>query len=128
MGRKAKAKREPKKASAIPTVRPVPNWPLLVLSLIGIALTTYLSWTAWTGSSVKGCAVGSSCDVVLSSRWATLLGLPTALWGLLAYLTLTGVAFIAKAHRHWQSAWIVAFFGVLYSAYLTTISLTVLGA
>lgn len=131
MGRKAKAKRESKNPSITvfqPPLRTAPNWPLLVLSIIGIALASYLSWTEWTGSSVKGCSVGSSCDIVLSSRWATLLGLPTAFWGLLAYVTLAATAFIKRSDRHWQSAWSVAFFGVLYSAYLTTVSLTVLGA
>jgi uncharacterized membrane protein/glutaredoxin len=132
MGKKAKARREAKKESREPVIRPNlrpgPNWPLLVLSVLGIALAAYLSWTAWTGSSVKGCTVGSSCDVVLSSRWARLLGLPTAFWGLLTYLTLAATAFIKRAHTHWLSAWIVALFGTLYSAYLTTISVTVLGA
>src|SRR5207302_1669779 len=131
MGRKAKAKREAKKPPVIEIrhpMRPGPNWPLLVLSIIGMALASYLSWTEWTGSSLKGCAVGSSCDIVLSSRWGTLLGLPTAFWGLLAYATLAGTAFIKRADQHWWAAWSVAFFGVLYSAYLTTVSLTILGA
>src|ERR1700719_4403768 len=132
MGRKAKAKRElknePVAAAIRPPLRSEPNWPLLVLSVIGIGVTSYLSYTEWTGSQLKGCAVGSSCDIVLSSRWATLLGMPTAFWGLLAYATLLASVFIKRAHLHWFSAWGVAFFGVLYSAYLTTISLTVLGA
>src|SRR5438132_2568855 len=130
MGRKAKAKRDSKKqpAGVRPPLRSDINRPLLVLSIIGIALASYLSWTEWTGSQLKGCAVGSSCDIVLSSRWATLLGLPTAFWGLLAYLTLAGTTFIKRVDRHWWSAWLVALFGVLYSAYLTTVSLTVLGA
>ena len=37
-------------------------------------------------------------------------------------------AFIGRADQHWRLAWTLAFFGVLYSAYLTTISFTVLGA
>jgi len=133
VGKKAKARREsknePKKEPVVrPVLRSEPNRPLLVLSALGIALAAYLSWTEWTGSSVKGCAVGSSCDVVLSSRWAKLFGLPTAFWGLLTYLTLAGTAFIKSAQRHWLWAWVIAMFGVLYSAYLTTISITVLGA
>ena len=129
MGRKARAKKESKEESAI--TRPVrggPNWPVLALSLVGMALAGYLSWTEWTGSSVKGCAVGSGCDVVLSSRWAMLFGLPTALWGMLAYVALAGTAFIRQADRQWWSAWTIALFGVLYRAYLTTVSLTILGA
>jgi hypothetical protein len=77
---------------------------------------------------VKGCTVGSSCDLVLSSKWATLLGLPTSLWGLLAYATLAATAFTKRAHAHWQRSWVIAFFGLVYSVYLTTISLTVLHA
>jgi len=129
MGRKARTKREPRGTSIQePPRREGPNWPLLALSLVGIALAGYLSWTAWHGSSLRGCAVGSSCDVVLTSRWAILLGLPTAYWGLLAYLTLAGTAFIPRADRHWWSAWSVAFLGWAYSAYLTVVSITILGA
>jgi len=129
MGRKANAKREPR-AVAAPShlINPTPNWPLLAVSLVGVALTAYLSWTSWSGGSVQGCSEGSGCDLVLSSRWATLLGLPTAFWGLLSYLALAGTAFVRRADQQWRLAWTMAFFGVLYSAYLTTISLTVLGA
>ncbi|MDH4066666.1 MAG: vitamin K epoxide reductase family protein [Acidobacteriota bacterium] len=129
MGRKANAKREPKKASvAGAALGAIPNWPLLALSLLGCGLAGYLAWTNWMGGAVQGCSVGSGCDVVLSSRWATLLGLPTAFWGLLTYVVLAAVAFIAQVHRQWRLGWTIAFFGVLYSAYLTTISFTVLGA
>ena len=128
MGRKANAKREPRAAAASKVfVRATPNWPLLALSLLGCALAGYLSWTSLSGGSVQGCSAGSGCDVVLSSRWATLLGLPTAFWGLLTYLALAAIAFIARADQQWRLGWTVAFFGVLYSVYLTGISLTVLG-
>ena len=133
MGRKAKAKREtttPRRSvTAIRhPLRAGPNWPLLVLSVLGIFLASYLSWTDWVGNHLKGCAVGSSCDIVLSSSWARLLGFPTAFWGLMAYLTLAATAFIRRTDRHWWAAWGISFFGVLYSAYLTTVSLTLLHA
>lgn len=129
MGRKANSKREPRGAAAVasPFVTPTPNWPLLALSLLGVALAGYLSWTSLSGGSVQGCSAGSGCDVVLSSRWATLLGMPTAFWGLLTYLALAATAFIARADQQWRFAWMIAFFGALYSVYLTIISLTVLG-
>ena len=129
MGRKANAKREPRAAAASKGfVRATPNWPLLALSLLGCALAGYLSWTTLAGGSVQGCSAGSGCDVVLSSRWATLLGLPTAFWGLLTYLALAAIAFNARADQQWRLGWTVAFFGVLYSVYLTTVSLTILHA
>jgi uncharacterized membrane protein len=63
---------------------------------------------------------------VLTSKWATLLGLPTAFWGLLAYTGLAAIAFVRRADKHWSYALTAAFFGVCYSVYLTTISLTML--
>ena len=111
-----------------PPLRPSPNWPLWALSGLGMILSGYLSWTALNGESVKGCAVGSACDIVLSSQWAKTLGMPTAFWGFLTYTALAAIAFVKRVDRHWQLAWGVSLFGLLYSAYLTTISITVLHA
>ena len=125
MGRKPKGKRE----AAVPSRHPLrtsPNWPLLALSVLGILLTSYLAWTSFSGGSVKGCTAGSGCDIVLTSRWASLFGLPTAFWGLLAYAGLGGIAFVRRVDKHWSYAWTAAFFGVLYSVYLTIVSLTIL--
>ena len=91
-------------------------------------LAGYMAWTALGGDLVKGCSVGSACDIVLSSRWATFLGLPTALWGFLTYAVLAGTAFVKRVDRHWQYAWTIALFGVAFSAYLTAVSLFVLHA
>ena len=104
------------------------NWPLWVLSILGMALSGYLSLTAFNGESVKGCSVGSACDIVLSSQWARTLGMPTAFWGFLTYTALAAIAFVKRQDRHWQLAWTVSLFGLLFSAYLTTISMTVLHA
>ncbi|MEO5822124.1 MAG: vitamin K epoxide reductase family protein [Vicinamibacteraceae bacterium] len=130
MGRKARLKSEHDVRPRLQSVaaRPRPNWPILVLSLVGMALTAYLSWAASSGSGVQGCGIDSGCDTILSSRWATLLGVPTAAWGLLAYATLAAVAFIRRADWQWITSWTVSFVGVLYSVYLTTVSITLLGA
>jgi uncharacterized membrane protein len=112
--------------ASTPSLRSSPNWPLLAVSSVGIALTAYLSWAAFGGGAVQGCSAGGGCDVVLHSRWATLFGLPTAFWGLLAYIALAAIAFIRKPITHWTYAWTVAFIGVCYSVYLTVVSLTIL--
>jgi uncharacterized membrane protein/glutaredoxin len=129
MGRKARLK-DHHAARARPQIatRPRPNWPILVLSLVGFALTAYLSWAASSGSGLQGCGIDSGCDAVLSSRWATLLGVPTAVWGLLAYGTVAGLAFGPRVGWRWIATWTVSFVGVLYSVYLTTVSVTLLGA
>ncbi len=115
-------KREPSRQ--VP-MRASPNWLLLGLALIGMGISGYLTFSAWTGQAVAGCTVaGTGCDKVLNSEWSKLFGVPTALWGFLAYTALAGVAFIKRADTHFQLAWILSLFGVLYSGYLTTISLT----
>jgi uncharacterized membrane protein len=121
----SKKTRRSKPPAAMPT-RPGPNWPLLAISMLGVALTGYLSWTSLSGGQAAGCSAGGGCDVVLSSAWATLLGLPTAVWGLLAYAALGAIAFIRRADTQWSYAFTVAFFGVCYSVYLTVVSLTIL--
>jgi uncharacterized membrane protein len=73
-------------------LRDGPNWPLFILALIGMGLTAYLTYTAWQGKLVAGCTEGSACDVVLNSRWSTLLGMPTSFWGFLTYALLAAIA------------------------------------
>jgi uncharacterized membrane protein/glutaredoxin len=129
MGRKARLKGERIVAPRSETVaRTGPNRPILALSLAGMALTAYLSWAASSGSGVQGCGIDSGCDTVLSSRWATLLGVPTAVWGLLTYAVLAASAFLRAPAWRWIAPWTVSFVGLLYSVYLTTVSLTLLGA
>jgi uncharacterized membrane protein len=130
MGKKAKARREAttKPAAAGPPLRTAPNWPLFGLAVLGMILSGYLSWKGLGHESVGFCAAGSGCDIVLSSQWSTLLGFPTALWGFIAYASLAAIAFVKRVDRHWQYAWLVSFFGFLFSAYLTTVSITILHA
>jgi uncharacterized membrane protein len=128
MGKKAKLRRETtgRPIEGGPPLRTAPNWPLLALAGAGMALTGYMAWTALGNNPVKGCSIGSACDIVLSSDWSKFLGLPTALWGFLMYAVLTGTAFVKRVDRHWQYAWTLSLFGILYSVYLTVVSLTVL--
>ena len=106
-----------------------PNLPLLALSLAGMAVASYLTYTGWTGDRLAYCEAGGGCDIVQSSQWASFLGVPTALWGLLLY---AGLAYIALRVRRpaaqWRGAWILAMVGLGVSVYLTAISLLVIQA
>jgi uncharacterized membrane protein len=108
--------------------RTAPNWILFSLALIGMGLAGYLTYSTWKGETVAFCAAGSACDVVLGSQWSTLFGLPTSLWGFFAYASLAVIAFVKRADLHWKLAWMVSLFGVLYSVYLTGVSLIELDA
>ena len=104
-------------------LRDGPNWPLFVLALLGMALSAYLTFIAWQGKLAAFCTEGAGCDVVLSSRWSTLFGMPTSFWGFLTYALLAAVAWNRHADSQWRWAWIISLFGLLFSLYLTAISL-----
>jgi len=122
MAQAAKKKTANTKAAARAPVKSGPNWPLFALACIGILLSGYLTYTAWQEKLVAGCAVGSGCDLVLNSRWSTLFGMPTSLWGLLTYALLAAIAWNKAADLPWKAAWLVSLFGLFYSLYLTAVS------
>ena len=102
---------------------------LLVLCVAGTLLTAYLSYVAWFGEHALYCSEGSSCDLVQSSRWSWLLGLPMAFWGLLTYLLLAALCWRRRTKGSaWGPALFVAICGVAISTYLTAISVLVIEA
>ena len=118
-----------RKKSVRPRNRKLPNWPLLALAAAGMGLTGYLSLAAWFGSHPLYCGEGSACDIVQSSHWSTLVGLPIAFWGFLTYATLAHIAYrVKKVEAHWRFAWVVSLLGLGVSLYLTAISLFVVEA
>jgi uncharacterized membrane protein len=117
-----------KQAAAPSLLRDGPNWPLFALAAAGMALSGYLTLTAWLGKEVAFCVEGAGCDVVLNSRWSTLFGMPTSFWGFLTYALLAAVAWNRYADNQWRWAWVISLFGVLYSLYLTSVSFFVLQA
>lgn len=60
------------------------------LATVGAAVTAYLTVVKFTGSSTTCPTKG--CDIVLSSPYATVFGQPLALFGLLAYISMIGLA------------------------------------
>jgi len=70
------------------------RWVLLGLISLALALSAYLSWHYLTGGTVIGCGGGSSCDEVLSSRWAAVGGvLPVSGLAAGAYLAMLVASF-----------------------------------
>jgi uncharacterized membrane protein/glutaredoxin len=104
-------------------LRDGPNWPLFALALLGMALSAYLTVIAWQGKLAAYCSAGAGCDVVLNSRWSMLFGMPTSFWGFLAYALLAAISWNRYADSQWRWAWVTSLFGVLFSLYLTAISL-----
>ncbi|MDX2271062.1 MAG: vitamin K epoxide reductase family protein [Cyanobacteriota bacterium] len=56
-----------------------------VLSALGGLLTAYLTLSKLTEQKVAFCTNNAGCDLVLSSKWAWFLGMPTAALGFLGF-------------------------------------------
>lgn len=114
-------------AKARPSRRP--DWPIVALALLGIAITGYLTVVAWLDGGAALCTAGSGCDVIQQSRWSSVLGLPLALWGLAVYALLAGLAWRGSARlKDWQRLWTLALLALVISLYLTLVGLWSLGA
>lgn len=126
---KSGSKKRSAPESGTRTRRKLPNWPLLILSLAGVALAGFLTVSTWLEAEVPFCTAGSPCDVVQSSRWAFLLGAPIAFWGFLTYGALAWIAYRVKnPELHWKLSWTLSLIGLGVSLYLTWASLFELGA
>ena len=94
------------------------------LGLAGAAVTGYLLSVRWGGGALY-CSTGG-CETVQSSSYAEVLGVPVALTGLLAYLFLAAIAFVAAPLARVAAA-AVALAALAFSAYLLVIQLVVIG-
>jgi uncharacterized membrane protein len=91
----AKAQQKPVSADrggqkTVPVARMLDIW-LLLLSGAGLVLSAYLVWTRAAHAPVY-CPLGNGCEVVQSSRFAAVFGIPVALLGLLFYAYLFFIA------------------------------------
>jgi len=95
------------------------------LALVGAAIASYLVVVKVTHTSAV-CPT-SGCAIVERSRYSELVGVPVALFGLLAY-----VAVLASSLRREEVAIVagaaIALAGVAYAAYLLVVQLAVIDA
>lgn len=132
MGRKSKAPRgRPQQAATAgapvaaqgsrkPTATTRSDLALRGLTVFGLLLTAYLTWGAASGAGAAFCTEGSGCDVVQSSQWSRLLGLPIALWGFALYAVLAWLAWRPGSRVvRWRRLWRMSFLGLAISVYLT---------
>ena len=83
--------------------------------LVGIAIAAYLTYVHYSHTAPV-CTTGG-CEKVQKSKYAELAGVPVALLGLIAYMTLFGLAF-ARGVNAATAGVFVAAVGVVFSGYL----------
>ena len=106
---------------------------IAALALGGVGLSTYLAMYKLGYIGTLACGAGG-CETVQMSKWATLMGLPVAVWGLLYYVALFVAAFLGTTERLVDSPWIshallaLTSWGVAFSVWLTYLELYVIHA
>jgi uncharacterized membrane protein len=108
-------------------------WLMRLLALAGLGVSGYLTWTHLTNQAIA-CGGSQDCDLVQQSAYSTVLGIPVALLGMLAYVTLLALLFLRGRLPEVWDAYIplavfgISLIGVLYSAYLTYLEIYVIYA
>jgi len=91
---------------------------LIVLTVIGLGVASYLTYVHYAGIKPV-CTAGGSCAKVQTSVYSKLVGVPVALIGLIGYIAILGslLAPEGEAARFATVAFTLVGFG--FSAYLT---------
>lgn len=90
---------------------------LVAGAILGIAIAGYLTYVHYAGLKPV-CLSSGGCEIVQSSDYAKLAGIPVALLGLIGYVLILGsLAVPGEAGRSATAALTLAGFG--FSAYLT---------
>lgn len=103
----------------------------MFLAVVGLTDSIYLTWIKLTAEGV--CVAGEGCEIVNTSPYSSIGGIPIALLGAGAYLTLLAVLFMEARSQFFafngpMLVFGISLAGVLYSAYLTYLELYVIHA
>lgn len=104
----------------------------IVLSIIGLIDSSYLTWIKLGDQEIM-CANVGGCDVVNSSRYSEIGGVPIALLGAVAYFVILVFLLIENRSDFLQENSSLYIFGLslvgtLYSGYLTYLEIAVINA
>jgi len=110
------------------------NWMIPILSIIGLCVAVYLSYVE-ISSSQAVCGPVGDCNTVQESTYAYLFGIiPVGLIGIIGYIAILFAWFIqyfgslSLQKLGTMAIWLMTWFGVLFSIYLTFLEPFVIGA
>ena len=89
----------------------------LVLCAVGIGIAGYLTYVHYAGLQPI-CGISHGCETVQTSRYASLLGVPVALLGLISYL-LIFASLCLRDDRTQLAGYALVVIAFAFSAYLT---------
>lgn len=106
---------------------------ILLLSVIGIGISLYLTYVKLTSSPIV-CGFGN-CEKVQTSKYSQIAGIPVAVFGLFYYFLLFCLTFysnetvkvpIFKTPSNALNLWVL--WGIVFSSYLTYLEIFVIKA
>ncbi|MDT8450256.1 MAG: vitamin K epoxide reductase family protein [Wenzhouxiangellaceae bacterium] len=130
MSRKHKPRHSRPQPAAAPAKHKLePDVPVSILAALGLLLTGYLGFVAYGSEAPLFCGPESGCSIVQNSSYATLLGLPVALWGfgLYALILWSAVTLPPRLKRWNRLAWLTGL-GFAISVYFTLTGIVQLDA
>jgi uncharacterized membrane protein len=110
-----------------------PRMIIAFLALVGAFVALYLTLYKVGAIGNLSCSLGS-CETVNLSEWSRFLGLPVALWGLVAYVLILALAVAGMQERLEASraiSWVLvglSGWSMLFSAWLTYVEVAVIKA
>lgn len=102
----------------------------IIFSLLGLGDTLFLTIKHYEGTPLT-CVILEGCDVVTTSSYSLLWGIPLALFGVMYYTALFGLLLIFAIYELrfiLKLIAVIAVAGFLVSLYLTYIQVFVIGA
>ena len=91
----------------------------IVLAVIGVALTTYLTYVHYAGIKVACVQGHNECEAVQTSVYSKVAGVPVALMGLLGYLAIVGTLLVRQGETTRLATLALTLGGFGFSCYLT---------
>jgi uncharacterized membrane protein len=91
---------------------------LVVLSVIGLVIASYLTYVHYAGIK-PACTAGESCTKVQTSIYSKLAGVPVALMGLIGYVAILASLLAGEREATRLATAVLTLGGFAFSAYLT---------
>ncbi|HLL92399.1 MAG TPA: vitamin K epoxide reductase family protein [Solirubrobacteraceae bacterium] len=92
---------------------------LIVLTALGVALASYLTYVHYSGEAPICSTKGNTCNQVQHSQYAELAGVSVALIGLIGYVLILGSLLAPEEERTRFATAALTFGGFGFSLYLT---------
>ena len=103
---------------------------LLIVALIGFIDAGYLTLEHFQGR-IPPCSVTGGCEVVLTSSYSVILGIPVSLTGVIYYLFILAGTFAyleSKNLKILKCVLLITFFGLLASLWFTFVQVFILNS